>query len=140
MSRRDLTLDPQIQTEYEEPPYDEKRDEVYAPAEPFAAAIDEWLRLYQKRAGTTQFSGITMRNGRKATVFDRGISALEQRTGISSRTLRTYLNGERRWIALGNADKLAIGLGVPLCLLAEEFVPKGRTTMRTGKGQKRKAA
>jgi transcriptional regulator with XRE-family HTH domain len=124
-----LTLDPEPVRGYPEPPYDPRRAQLYAPVAPFAAAINEWLGRYQARTGATQFAGITLRNGQKSVMADRGITELANRAGIPARTIRRYIT-DQQWINLQNADKLAIALGIPLCLLADDFRPRRDTMMR----------
>ena len=73
----------------------------YAPAEPFAEAIDLWLQ----------------RNWRL------GLTDLARSAGTDVRTLRRYRSGESRHIELRQADKLCMALGIPLRCIAEDFRP-----------------
>lgn len=101
------------------------REMLYAPAAPFAEAIREWLKLEAQRAKGHPFSGVTdgkRRNpgtGRKNLY--PGIERLALDARLPSKTLHRYLSGESQWILLDNADRLAMALGVPLWVLAEEF-------------------
>jgi hypothetical protein len=117
-----LHLDSELYRHHDEPPYRAGRDYVYAPVEPFAHAAADWLHRYQARTGAEQFSGITLRDGRRPThLQDRGIGELAKRSGIPGRTIRRYVNREQQLISLQNADRLALALDIPLVLLADEF-------------------
>jgi hypothetical protein len=122
MTLNALRLDPELYRDFGEPPYRPGRDYLCAPVEPFAVAVDEWLHRYRARVGADRFAGITLRNGRKPTQLqDRGIGELAGLTGIPARTIRRYVDREQKFIALQNADRLAIALDIPLILLADEF-------------------
>jgi transcriptional regulator with XRE-family HTH domain len=137
MTPHALHLDPELYRTFDEPPYRARRECVYAPVEPFAVAIDDWLRRYQASIGATQFAGISLRrppspsaHGTRTTrLRDRGIGEIAELTGIPNRTIRRYVNREQAYIAVENADKIAMALGIPLILLAEDFrtLPRWRT-------------
>lgn len=85
--------------------------ELYTPAAPFAAAIQEWTSRHDRRMAPP---------GAKLP----GIQALAHLSGIETRTLRAYTTGERPTISLTNADRLALALNIGLWVLADEFTSR----------------
>ena len=116
------------------------REQLYAPAAPFAQAINDWLAQREKEAKASPYYGITCRTSRRyrTDVSARrrwkptGIGQLARRAGLGERALRRYLDGETEWIELDCADRIAMALDIPLWLLADEFVPRSQST-RSGK-------
>ena len=74
-----------------------KREYLYAPAGPFAEAI----RVFERRLP---------------------LEELAARSNMGSRDLRRIRDGESIIIELDRADRLAIALGIPLPLLADQFM------------------
>ena len=102
-----------------------KRDqELYAPAAPFADAMRRWLADHRARMRARPFLSPAS-NDRYP-----GLEALARDAGFTTRALRRYLDGEAQWIGLDTADRLAMALNVPLCVLADDFRPAGETTLR----------
>ena len=113
-----------------------KRDqELYAPAAPFAEAMRRWLDAYRAQMRARPFHAITAEhrpNRPRPGSNDRypGLETLARDAGFTSKALRRYLDGEAQWIGLDTADRLAMALNVPLCVLADDFRPAGETTLR----------
>ena len=116
------------------------RECLYAPAEPFAEAIREWLHAYDREMRALPFANITYTKPRQRNTLHRsdGLIELEKRTNVPRRSLRRYLSGESQLIEIDSADRLAMGLGIPLWTLAEEFLPHGKA--RQALDESRKAA
>ena len=101
-----------------------KRELLYAPIDPFAVAVNEWLARY--------------RNAKQAHPWgkmfkwpeDQGMSALARECGLSTRQIYRVATRESEWIEIDFADRIAMGLGIPLGNLAEEFKPPHETTWR----------
>lgn len=96
-----------------------KRESLYAPAAPFAAAMEEWMAIYRKRNRAVRCT----KTPQGSTVQMTGLEALARRSGIPARRLRAYQSGESKLIELHNADRLCIALGVALWVLADDFRP-----------------
>jgi hypothetical protein len=99
--------------------------ERYAPSQPFADAINEWVRCH----------------GTEHTRDDNhnGLEQLAVRAGIPARSLRGYINGERQLITLTNADRLSMALGTSLWVLAPWFGSR-RNAMKRVRAANRRAA
>lgn len=119
-----------------EPPFRERREQLYAPAAPFGEAIEAWLERERKRLKAMPALGY--RRGKPGirrdpfghAVDQCNLEELARRAGTTTRNLRRYANGETRWIELCVADRLAMALDIPLVMLADDFKPKGQTVMR----------
>jgi hypothetical protein len=116
-----LTLDPELQRDYDEPPYSTKQPLLYAPAEPFAAAIQTWLRYQARLAGGALAAGGKSNGAGQCTIA--GAAVLADMAHVPVRSLWAWCNGDRKHIEQGCADRLAIALDIPLPLLADEFRP-----------------
>jgi hypothetical protein len=131
-----LHMDPDIQMQFDEPPYRERRQLLYAPAAPFMRAIREWLDTHEAAFRASPYYGIErqmatirLRKGQKPRL-NQGIGLLGRYCGLETHSISRILNGEQEWVELRTADKLAIGLGIPLPLLADDFRPRSETTNR----------
>lgn len=105
------------------------REHRYAPVEPFAQAIEEWLRRNDAVLQANPFAGICSelrpnrpRKGRNEK--HTGLSEFAKRAEMDPRAIRRYLDREYKWIELDQADRIAMALGIPLWVLAEEFVDR----------------
>lgn len=120
-----LHLDPSVQDTFDEPPYSDKREKLYAPSAPFGEAVDRWLDHQQRQIG------IPVRDARHSNHGNRnlaywgndiaGLKQLAELAGMDARQISRYRKGTARFIELGNADRLALALDIPLPLLAENF-------------------
>ena len=113
-----------------------RNERLYAPAAPFTQAIRDWVRDYQSRQKGHPFHAITCqdrpsRPKRGGAAIYPGLEILAQDAGTTSRALRRYLNDEIVWIELKHADRLAMALGIPLWMLADDFRPTRETIART---------
>jgi len=99
-------------------------DHVYADARPFTEAVNEWLERYQQRTYSSPW-GWMSKQPRRA-----GLLELGRRGGMPAREIARIADSEMSVIGIGNADKLAIALDIPLCLLAEDFMPLGEARRR----------
>jgi len=113
-----------------------RNERLYAPAAPFTQAIRDWVRDYQTRQKANPYHAITCqdrpsRPRRGGPAIYPGLELLAQDAGTTSRALRRYLDDEIVWIGLEQADRLAMALGIPLCLLADDFKPTRDTIART---------
>ena len=113
-----LALDPVLAADYDEPPYSPRQERVYAPAAPFAEAIEEWLNVRKRRNRTAVADPRTTGARAHHRVGTRELAA---RSGVDTRQIARYLTGEAAWIHLNNADKLALAMNIPLWNLADEF-------------------
>jgi hypothetical protein len=76
---------------------------LYAPARPFAEAIENW------------------RDHQRMTRTGRDLNTLARLANIDARRLRGYISGENQWVELVMADRISLALDVPLPVLAEDF-------------------
>lgn len=95
-----------------------KGEALFAPAAPFAEAINEWQAAWRKRnRGLIR----SKRLPKDARYRECGIEELARTSGVPSRRLRAYQTGESQWIHIDNADRLCIALDVALWVLADDF-------------------
>ena len=116
-----LAVDPQLYREYDEPPYDSPQPKLYAPAAPFGEAITAWLERQTRIAGGPLAYGTRPNGGGQCSIA--GITVLADMAGVPSRSLWAWVTGDRAHIEQNCADRLALALDIPLCLLADEFKP-----------------
>lgn len=92
----------------------------YTPAAPFAEAINEWLARYASYVNAQPYQ---TRQAMRATVHDHCIRVLSERSGLHRDTIRRVADGTFEWLTVRQADRLSMGLDVPLRCLTEDFRP-----------------
>lgn len=95
---------------------DPELEALVAPVEPFVKDIERWLNSYGRRIQAAPWFWLERRDARHI-----GITRLAEEARISDKQLRRYLDREAYYIELATADRLAMALGTPLCVLAEDF-------------------
>lgn len=121
-----MTLYLEPESDFDEPPFSEKREKLYAPVGPFADAIDHWIDYQRRQTGVSipdrrrRYSSLACRDNDLA-----GLNQLAELAGMTARTLCRYRRRDAGVIELYNADRLALALDIPLSLLAEDFKPLG---------------